>query len=255
LDGNERIKTLIYCNYCNAIYEDHQQILLKTHLVNVHGWKQGLKCDCTPMNGIHNIHCIRFKLNFERNSMSVKYNPCVYCKTTRHAGTLNFCLHDHTNTCNYILLGNDCNCNGPISALLNKCPECNFESDDPYILVNHHQTHHPLKVYEVPNVMPEGQGKRDSQRPRYDLIPLEWKEMLADIFEEGLPKYGDSWMLGGEQFLLDCINHAEHHLGLFFDNDYSERQLEKVAWNCLAVAYHIKKNPELRAFFSTRKKK
>ena len=176
------------------------------------------ECNCEQINGIHNIHCIRFKNEFERNQMNEQTN-------------------------------------GPTSILLNKCPECNFESDDPYILVNHHITHHPLKVYEVTNVMPEGQGKRDSRRPRYDLIPLEWKKMLADIFEEGLPKYGDSWMLGGEQFLLDCINHAEHHLGLFFDNDYSERQLEKVAWNCLAVAYHIKKNPELRAFFSTRKQK
>jgi hypothetical protein len=111
------------------------------------------------------------------------------------------------------------------------------------------------KQEQINNVMPEGQGHRDANRPRYDLIPLLWKQMLAEIFEEGLPKYGDAWKLGGKDFLLDCLNHAEHHLSLFFDNDYSEKQLEKVAWNCLAVAHHLREHPELREFFSTRKMK
>lgn len=101
--------------------------------------------------------------------------------------------------------------------------------------------------------MPKGQGKRDTKNHRYDLIPLEWKQMLAEIFEEGFIKYGNSWMSGGDDFLLDCLNHAEQHLGLFFDGDFSEKQLEKVAWNCLAVAYHIRKNPNYVKFFTARK--
>jgi Domain of unknown function (DUF5664) len=28
------------------------------------------KCDCEQINGIHNIHCIRFKNEFERNQMN-----------------------------------------------------------------------------------------------------------------------------------------------------------------------------------------
>jgi hypothetical protein len=131
------------------------------------------------------------------------------------------------------------------------CTKCGFQftNESSYDI-------HPCVTPPQPskeNVMPEGQGHRDSRRPRYDLIPIEWKQMLAEIFEEGLPKYGDSWMQGGEDFLLDCINHAEHHMGLFIDNDYSEKQLEKVAWNCLCVAYHIRKNPELNKFFMNRK--
>ena len=45
----------------------------------------------------------------------VVYPPCPFCQTTRHAGSREFCLHDHTNTCNFVLLGNfaRCNCAGP----------------------------------------------------------------------------------------------------------------------------------------------
>jgi hypothetical protein len=91
------------------------------------------------------------------------------------------------------------------------------------------------------NVMPEGEGSRDTKRPRHDLIPLEWLDELAAIFEEGLPKYGDSWKRGGPNFLLDCLNHASNHLHKHMNGDYSENQLAKVAWNCLAVRYHMLK--------------
>ena len=88
------------------------------------------------------------------------------------------------------------------------------------------------------NAMPPNQGKRDIKRPRHDLIPLEFLDELASIFEEGLLKYGDSWKKGGSDFLTDCLNHASNHLHKYMNGDKSENQLAKVAWNVLAVRWH-----------------
>jgi hypothetical protein len=95
------------------------------------------------------------------------------------------------------------------------------------------------------NLMPAGQGQRDAIRPRYDLIPKEFIDELASIFEEGLkPRpglpegYGDSWKSGGDDFLRDCLNHAVDHLFRHLNGDPSENHLSKVAWHCLVVRYH-----------------
>lgn len=97
---------------------------------------------------------------------------------------------------------------------------------------------------EIPKLPPE-QGKRDKIRPRHDLIPLEFLDEIASIFEEGLkPRpglpdgYGDSWKKGGTEFLRDCLNHASNHLFKYMNGDFSENQLAKVAWNVLVVRYH-----------------
>jgi hypothetical protein len=90
------------------------------------------------------------------------------------------------------------------------------------------------------NVMPEGQGKRDTKRPRHDLIPIEFLDELASIFEEGLTKYGDSWKKGGDDFLIDCLNHASNHLHLYMSGDRTENHLAKVAWNTLVIKYFQK---------------
>ncbi len=95
------------------------------------------------------------------------------------------------------------------------------------------------------NKMPEGQGKRDIKRPRHDLIPLAFLDEIASIFEEGnrprpgIPEgYGDSWKKGGDDFLLDCLNHASNHLHSYMEGDRSENHLAKVAWNVLAVKWN-----------------
>jgi hypothetical protein len=95
------------------------------------------------------------------------------------------------------------------------------------------------------NKMPDGQGKRNIERPRYDFIPLEFLNELAGIFEEGkrprpgLPDgYGDSWKKGGETFLRDCLNHALWHLMKYMEGDRTENHLSKVAWGCLVVKWH-----------------
>lgn len=146
----------------------------------------------------------------------VAYDPCGYCGTTRHAGSKVFCLNDHSEYCDWVqdrmtnmVIVHKCNCQGP-----------EFPS-------------------ETKNVMPEGQGKRTVRRLRHDLIPLEFLDQLAEIFEEGEKKgYGDSWKAGGQDFLTDCLNHASNHLHKYMNGDKSENQLAKVAWNCLAVRWH-----------------
>lgn len=92
-------------------------------------------------------------------------------------------------------------------------------------------------VWVEPTVHPVEQGKRTIRRRRHDLIPLEFLDEIASIFEEGLPKYGDSWKKGGRDFLIDCLNHASNHLHKYCNGDTSENQLSKVAWNCLVVRY------------------
>ena len=92
-------------------------------------------------------------------------------------------------------------------------------------------------LWVAPTVLPEGQGKRTTKRPRHDLIPLEFLDELASIFEEGFVKYGDSWKAGGRDFLIDCLNHASNHFHKYCNGDISENQLSKVAWNCLVVRY------------------
>lgn len=109
-----------------------------------------------------------------------------------------------------------------------------------------HETHDGNKI-------PEGQGKRDKIRPRHDLIPIEFLDELAEIFEEGrksrpgLPEgYGDSWKTGGEDFLRDCLNHASNHLHLYMNGNREENHLSKVAWNCLVVRYFKLKEKEIQ---------
>lgn len=107
----------------------------------------------------------------------------------------------------------------------------------------------PLKrrncISDEGNKMPEGQGKRDVIRPRHDLIPIEFLDELASIFEEGrksrpgMPEgYGESWRKGGSDFTRDCLNHASNHLHLYMNGDRDENHMAKVAWNCLVVKFH-----------------
>lgn len=96
-----------------------------------------------------------------------------------------------------------------------------------------------------PTVLPKDQGSRTIRRPRHDLIPIEFLDELASIFEEGLVKYGDSWKKGGTDFLVDCLNHASNHLHKYCNGDISENQLSKVAWNCLVVRYFDRKGEGL----------
>jgi hypothetical protein len=86
-------------------------------------------------------------------------------------------------------------------------------------------------------------AKRKETRLRYDLIPKEFIDNIALIFEEGQKKYGeDNWKSGDRQFFRDCLNHAQDHLLRFNNGDRSENHLAKVAWNCLAYLWWMEKS-------------
>jgi hypothetical protein len=114
-----------------------------------------------------------------------------------------------------------------------KQSEANPNSDYCNSTINESKTHQWVEE----TVLPKDQGNRTILRRRHDLIPLEFLDELASIFEEGLPKYGDSWKKGGRDFLIDCLNHASNHLHKYCNGDISENQLSKVAWNVLVVRY------------------
>lgn len=93
--------------------------------------------------------------------------------------------------------------------------------------------------------MTEPKG-REQTHLRYDLIPGFFKEQLAEIFSEGVVKYGEkNWMNQPSEFYRDCLNHAQVHLDKFNDGDHSENQLAKVAWNVLAALWYYRVGHEL----------
>lgn len=134
-----------------------------------------------------------------------------------------------------------------------RCVWCTAEVGDGLDLEKHSlNCFSVLKAKELDtlgSLLPPDQGKRDKFRPRYDLIPKEFLDEIVSIFEEGrkprpnLPEgYGDSWKLGGVDFLRDCLNHAQDHLLRAQRGDTDENHLSKVAWNVLVVKWHQLQN-------------
>lgn len=76
-------------------------------------------------------------------------------------------------------------------------------------------------------------------KPRYDLIPTEWLDSLAERLEFGAKAYGeDNWRLG--QPIQRLIASAMRHLVQFRDGDESENHAGAVAWNLLAAQWTLK---------------
>lgn len=87
-------------------------------------------------------------------------------------------------------------------------------------------------------------AKRSSKKPRYDLIPFEALEAIAERFELGGKIYGDdNWKKGGEDFYLDAKNHAQHHLlcyihGILEDEKSPVDHLKAAAWNLAVLLWY-----------------
>ena len=82
-----------------------------------------------------------------------------------------------------------------------------------------------------------GGAKRRDQKPRFDLIPFEFLESVADVLTAGAARYGPcNWKRGKKDFFLDAWNHAFAHLQKFKDGDASEDHLGHLACN---VAFMI----------------
>ncbi len=92
----------------------------------------------------------------------------------------------------------------------------------------------------------EGGVKHDQGKLRYDLIPWEHEEGLAQVFTMGSVKYGDrNWQLGIEEdrLLAAARRHmAAHQRGELDDPESGLDHMYHAAWNLLAIAWN-RRNP------------
>jgi dATP/dGTP diphosphohydrolase len=84
----------------------------------------------------------------------------------------------------------------------------------------------------------DGGAKRTDRKPRFDLIPFEFLESVAEVLTEGAVRYGPyNWKRGKKDFFVDAWNHAFVHLQKFKEGDRSEDHLAHLACN---VAFMIR---------------
>lgn len=89
----------------------------------------------------------------------------------------------------------------------------------------------------------EGNSKRSEKRLRYDLIPREIIDGLAERFSIGSEKYGDNnWMSGGPLFIRETKNHLQHHYLAYLAGDKEDEKshiehLKAVLWNAGALLW------------------
>ena len=68
-----------------------------------------------------------------------------------------------------------------------------------------------------------GGARRTDRKPRFDLIPFEFLESVAEVLTLGAARYGPcNWKRGRKDFFLDAWNHAFVHLQKFKEGDASE---------------------------------
>ncbi len=86
-----------------------------------------------------------------------------------------------------------------------------------------------------------GGARRSDRKPRFDLIPFEFLESVAEVLTTGAAKYGpNNWKRGRKDFFLDAWNHAFVHLQRFKEGDTSEDHLAHLACNVAFLIWAIK---------------
>jgi hypothetical protein len=109
----------------------------------------------------------------------------------------------------------------------------------------------PLRHYlEMGQVQPEnrrnvrrfpGGARRTDRKPRFDLIPFEFLEAVAEVLTSGAVTYGPyNWKRGQKDFFLDAWNHAFVHLQKFKEGDRSEDHLAHLACNVAFMVWAVK---------------
>lgn len=110
--------------------------------------------------------------------------------------------------------------------------------------------HQPIIVIEKdPPLTKFKSGATSSKKsPRFDLIPREALECLADRLEGGALKHGDNgWRKGLDdpEFMRDRLNHTiEHLLNVSngnFEEDDEWGNLGAVMWGCMLRAVALKR--------------
>ena len=86
-----------------------------------------------------------------------------------------------------------------------------------------------------------GGARRTERQPRFDLIPFEFLESVAEELTRGAAKYGPyNWKRGQKDFFLDAWNHAFVHLQKFKEGDRSEDHLAHLACNVAFMVWAVK---------------
>src|SRR5437867_5940316 len=86
-----------------------------------------------------------------------------------------------------------------------------------------------------------GGARRTDRKPRFDLIPFEFLEVVAEVLTRGAAKYGPyNWKRGRKDFFLDAWNHAFVHLQKFKEGDRSEDHLAHLACNVAFMVWAVK---------------
>lgn len=87
-----------------------------------------------------------------------------------------------------------------------------------------------------------GGARRSDRKPRFDLIPFEFLEEVADALTEGAAKYGPhNWKRGDAEFFRDAWSHAFVHLQKFKEGDTKEDHLAHLACNVAFLIWAVKK--------------
>lgn len=94
-------------------------------------------------------------------------------------------------------------------------------------------------------------SRRDTQegKPRYDLIPVEGLERLADLYARGAEKYGDNNWAKGQPYSRVYASLFRHMIQ-WRQGDRSEDHLAAVAWNAMALMFYDEQMPELDDLFN-----
>ena len=87
-----------------------------------------------------------------------------------------------------------------------------------------------------------GGARRSDRKPRFDLIPFEFLESIAEALTRGAARFGSyNWKRGQKDFFLDAWNHAFVHLQMFKEGDTSEDHLGHLACNVAFLVWAVKK--------------
>src|SRR5690349_16687004 len=88
-----------------------------------------------------------------------------------------------------------------------------------------------------------GGAVRSDRKLRFDLVPHEFLEALAEVLTAGAETYGAyNWQRGQRDFFIDAWNHAFVHLQMFKEGDRSEDHLAQLACNVLFLIWAVKHN-------------
>ena len=97
-----------------------------------------------------------------------------------------------------------------------------------------------------------GGARRTDRKPRFDLIPFEFLESVAEVLTSGAVKYGPyNWKRGRKDFFLDAWNHAFVHLQKFKEGDRSEDHLAHLACNVAFMVWAVKNGVVSQKDFGT----